>query len=177
MDNQIYEPNDYILFIGQESNFQSRSILIPAGEFIKVRGDDYELLKKSVTNKYKVSINGIDYQLNNLLLQNVIWEGNCGTYEQTEYNQLCSNLIQYADGMDTNCYFDMKDKEWYDGAKCNICSGFNHIKNYIKYKNIQQYKGKPVNIVDSFLCLTLDDGILKLPTCDTVEELFDKYYS
>lgn len=34
--------------LDKEANFQSRSMLIPAKEFMQVRKDDYELLKKSV---------------------------------------------------------------------------------------------------------------------------------
>ncbi|QKF94210.1 hypothetical protein QKU48_gp0752 [Fadolivirus algeromassiliense] len=172
-----FTENDYILFIGQEANFQSRSMLIPAKEFIEARKEDYEMLKKTSAKNYVFQFDGMDHQIDNLLLQNYIWEDNMGKQEIREYTQVCNQLTHYADGMDDNCYFDMKDKIWYDKAICNICSGFNHIKNYTKAKNMTMYKKKPINIVDSFLFIELRNGILEMPSCDTVEEMFQKYYS
>src|SRR5688572_20180772 len=137
---------DYILFVGQEANFQSRSMLIPAEEFLKVRNDDYLLLKRCSIKDRIFTINGINHKIDNLLIQNVIWSGNRGSYEKHEYTTIVGQLTQYADGMEEDCYFDMKDKEWYDNAMCNLCRGFNHVKNYTKLKNSTKY-----NIVDSFL--------------------------
>ena len=173
MEKINYEPNDYILFIGQEANFQSRSMLVPAKEFIECRKDDYKLLKKSVNSNYTFLINGTKHQIHNLLLQNIIFEGNFGRCEKTEYSELCGILTQYADGMGDNHYFELVDKEWYDKTIINVCSGFNHIQNYIKCKNMTHYKKKPINIVDSFLCIELRNGILELPTCNTVKEMFE----
>lgn len=172
-----YGSNDYILFIGQEANFQSRSMLIPAKEFIEARKDDYELMKRSSAKNYVFRIDGNDHHVENLLLNNIIWEGNMGKQEIKEYTQICNFLTHYADGMDEDCYFDLKDKPWYDKAKTNICRNFNHIKNYTKCKNMKTYNNEPINIVDSFLFMELQDGILVMPSCDTVEEMYKKYYN
>lgn len=175
MDIQ-YGTNDYILFIGQESNFQSRSMLIPACEFMKVRGDDYLLLKTSSVAK-TFTIDGVEYIVNNLLLQNVTWQGNSGTHDNHPFTKICSQLVNYANGMDEEYYCDLKDKKWYDLAITNFCNGFNHIKNHTLWKTKTMYKNKPINIVDSFLYLTMDDYKLSLPICDTVEEMLHMYYS
>jgi len=54
-------PKNYILFIGQESNFGSRSMLIPAKEFLglETRKKDYETLKK-YSKKVKFITNSKD---------------------------------------------------------------------------------------------------------------------
>lgn len=161
---------DYILFISQEGNFQSRSMLIPAQEFLKVRQEDYDLLKRS-SSSYTFKIDNTEYVVDNLLLQNYIWTKNFGTSERHEYTELCGTLTWYACDAEKNCYSKMKDKEWFDSAICNISRGFNHVKNYSELKNMKEYKGKPINIIDSFLVLELRDGILEMPMCDTVEEL------
>lgn len=41
----------YILYVAQEANFESRTMLIPMEEFLKVRQDDYHLLKHMLPNK------------------------------------------------------------------------------------------------------------------------------
>ena len=149
----------YILFLAQEANFQTRSLLISYEEFMKVRKDDYDILKQAVTK-----VNDI-----NLIIQNYKWQDNCGTQEIHTHTKIVNQLMRYADGMDEDCYLEMKDKLWYDQSKGNFCKGFNHVKNYKEWVN------KP-NIVDSFLVLTTDDGKLNIPTVDTVEELLQKYY-
>ena len=170
---------NYILFVIQEGGFQSRCMLIPSQEFLKVRQEDYDLLKRSSIS-YTFEIDKKSYIVDNLILQNYICTKNYATSEIYEYTNLCETLTWYACGVDENCYSELKDKEWYDSAICNIASGFNHIKNYNKFKNMTEYKDKKINIIDSFLILELDDGILKMPMYDTVEELnkfmFNHYY-
>jgi hypothetical protein len=43
----LYKDNEYILYVSDDANFQTKSILIPAHEFIKIRLHDYNLLKEN----------------------------------------------------------------------------------------------------------------------------------
>jgi len=179
MTTQTYGPNDYILFLGQEANFQTRSMLIPAKEFMEVRAEDYKLLKESAEKNYKFIIDGEEYVIDNILFQNYKEQGKgCFSQEQHEHSKVCNDLLRYADGMDDDWYCDMKDKVWYDKVpKTMLCNGFNHIKNYKFCKNITKIKGKDINIVDGFLVLEVTEGILKMPPCDTVEEMYEMFYN
>ena len=147
--------NDYILFIGQESGFQSRSILIPADKFIKVRSDDYDLLIKSCKIRTFVK-NGIRIKIGGVLKQKFVFDGNIGHQIREPYTQLCNYLVRYADGLDDDCYYDLKDKEWYDKSICNICSGFNHVQNYLICQALTEFCGKKINIVNSFLFVEMN---------------------
>lgn len=166
---------DYILFLGQQGNFQTRSMLIPAKEFLEARNEDYQLLKKS-SKKFTFIIDNIKHEVDNLLLQNIVWNGNYGTSETHQYSDICHKLTCYADGLDDDQYYDLKDKEWYDKTPTNLCGGFNHIKNYTELKNLKKHKDQNINIIDSFLVLELRNGILEMPSCDTVEEMYNKFY-
>jgi hypothetical protein len=42
---------NYILYIAQESNSQSRSMLIPMEAFLRVRYEDYNILKQHATRQ------------------------------------------------------------------------------------------------------------------------------
>jgi len=151
--------SDYILYVSQQGNFQSRSMLIPMLEFLKVRNEDYNLLKRSSIKNHKFTLDNEEYIVDNLILNN--YENvNENSYTQTdsEYRILCNHLISYADGMDDDWYFKMKDKAWYDLAITNLCRGFNHIYNYKMCKEITEYKDKQINIVDSFLVLESRHG-------------------
>ena len=50
-------------------------MLIPAKKFIAVRNNDYDLLKESSIKNHTFSFNGVEYVIDNLLVQNVIWNG------------------------------------------------------------------------------------------------------
>lgn len=144
----MYTNNDYILFIAQEANFQSRSILIPIVEFLKVRKDDYEILKKASKPKTFI-IDNKEYIVKNLLIQYFKpFSKNCFTQITSDYSLICNHLTSYADAMDRDFYFLMEDAIWYDNSITNLCRGFDHIHNY---KYILEHSDK--NIVDSFLVL------------------------
>lgn len=170
---------DYILFVIQPGCFQSRIMFVPANEYFSVteRKNEYDLLKKHSLKNYKISIDDTEYVIDNLLIHNLV-DGpmNGKIYEKTEYTEICSKLESYADGMDDGCYFDINDKIWYNKAKILHNTGFNHIKNYAKYKNITKLKKKSVNIVDSFLVLDAINGVFELAPYDTYEEMLDDDY-
>jgi hypothetical protein len=167
--------NNYILYVTSDANFQTKSMLIPFAEFIKARSEDYELLVTASIRNYKFNIDGEEHIIDNLLCQNYIWTKNMGVAEKHSHTETCNQLFAYADGFDG--HFNLEDKAWYDSAMINLCKGFNHIKNYTKLKQMTHHKGKPVNIINSFLLLELKDGTLEMPTCDTVDEMYEMYYS
>jgi hypothetical protein len=141
------------LFIIQEANFQSRSMIVPAEDFLKVRKAEYEILR-SYSVKASVGVNDQEFTvIDNLIVQPVIFENNVGTYKNLPFTEFCGLLRGYADGMDEGCYYDMKDKEWYDSAVISLCTGFNHIENYLKCKYSPQSASCPFTIFDSFLVL------------------------
>lgn len=136
---------DYILFIAQQANFQSRSMLIPVNAFLSVekRKRDYEILLEHSLKDVVVRFKNEDYIIKNLLLQDYVSEGNRRSQIVRDYTRICNELKDYADGMDEDC---LEDKDWYDNAIMNICKGFNHIKNYKEC--LEKVDG--INIVDSF---------------------------
>ena len=147
-DNPL-EPDPYtkyILFCAQEANFQTRTILIPYEEFIKVRKEDYELLKKY--SRKNVNINGVC--IDNLLIRRVIWNNRCGSYENTEWGEAADKLAQYAFDLSYDIFHgDDEDKEWYYKSFKNLATGFDHVSNYKEL--LDKY-----NVVDSFLVLEQD---------------------
>jgi hypothetical protein len=161
---------EYILYMGQQANFQTRSMLIPAPEFLSVRSDYYDLLKQNSVKNHQVMIDGKYNTIDNILIQNYIWEGNMGTAEQRDYTEICGKMSDYADGgLEDDCYFDLKDKQWYDTAQTNLCSGFNHVKNYVKCKELLTKQG--FNIIDGFLVLEADNGKLNTSDIESTDEL------
>jgi hypothetical protein len=143
----------YILYVAQDCNFQSRTMLIPMEEFLKVRRNDYDVLKK-----YSVKKTFDNYTVDNVLYIEYKQESkNSFSQVITPYTKILNQLTSYADGMDhfddetgkfENVYFDMKDKIWYDLAVTNLCGGFNHVENYKQLLNDK--------VVDSFLVLEND---------------------
>mgnify|MGYP000160846231 CR=1 FL=1 len=144
---------DYILFVLQEGNFQSRSMLVPAESFLKVREEEYKMLK-DFSVKTAAKILGDEYVvIDNLIIQKIIFNNNIGSYEKKPYTSFCSNLMTYADGLSDDCYLDMKDQEWYDNSVINLCEGFEHVRNYVECKNLNVIDEENINIIDSFLIL------------------------
>lgn len=54
-DLKANSQKEWILWIGQEANFVTRSMLIPAVEFLKVRKDDYDTLKECAIQNAELS--------------------------------------------------------------------------------------------------------------------------
>ena len=76
-DGILMENNNYILFIIQDANFQSRSMLVPEKEFLEIRKEDFETLKK-YSKTVTLSDGSNEYQIDNLLVQNFTRKGNFG---------------------------------------------------------------------------------------------------
>ena len=173
-------PKKYILFCAQEANFQIRSILIPYDQIMQCeqRVKDLQLLQdnslKNVIFKHKNQ----EYIVDNLLLQNITWKGNMGSIDQTLVTNIIGDFIFYADLPVDDCLVKHYDSIWKDGSICGVASkGFNHFVNYCNFRNKKMYKNKSIDIVLGFLVLQTDDEQLNLPTVDTVEEMYQMYFS
>ncbi len=171
--------NDYFLYVGQEANFQSRSMLIPIDKMTKEIKEMINQVKKSSftleENKNIIIINysrvcSEDYE-------------NCA-----ENSRICNLLNNYADGSFPDfddeetgehyiCYPHDNDKEWVDHTFYNVTKGgFNHLKNYLTCLKMTRYKNNPINIVDSLLMLTSCDGKLNKSKWDTTSEMMRDLY-
>ncbi len=139
---------EYILFVLQESNFQTRSMLVPKEAFLKVRNTEYEILKQnSKQQTIELDSNNV-VVVNNLLVQPIIFDGNIGKQCQLPFTNFYNMLLNYATNYEDNYYLDLIDVEWYDNSKLDFCKGFDHVKNYLNCKNMEN-----INIFDSFLFL------------------------
>jgi len=150
--NILLSEKEFILFIIQESSFQSRSILVPATKFLNVRRDEYNLLK-SWSTKYKGDNCPPLSPLTptpNLIIQKITFTGNYGTYDEHPHTSFCSIMRGYAYGLDDGCYYNMADQDWYDNSLISLCGGFDHYNNYLKC--IKKYQ-HTIIIIDSFLIL------------------------
>ena len=107
---------------------------------------------------------------------NYIREGNYASQEKKSFIRLCNELTSYADGMDEDCYYDIKDLVWYKKSYTNLCKGFNHLQNFIDCQQITSINNKPICIVDSFLCLSTMNGQYEFSEYDTVNEMLKNLY-
>ena len=125
----------YIFVCIQDGPFETRSILIPCS---KLRSETKEILVNA-TQKYGEMFLGI----NAIVINLVTHESGIGRVadpKQNDKNALYYELTMLADGI-TDCLFPLTDegilhhKEWYSGAKTQICRGFDHIKNFNRIIN------------------------------------------
>lgn len=179
MDINQLKDNDYILYIAQDGNFQSRSILIPAKKFLSIPDmkKNYEIIKKCSIKDYKIKLDNVCITVDNLLIHNLIPSNEilgAFQFELTEYSTICVDLSRYADGVEYTIHPD--DNIWYDDSIGGFCNGFNHIKNYNKFKKATKVKGKDVNIIDSFLVLETREGKFEISLFDTVDEMMKALY-
>ena len=178
----------YILYCSQESNFQTRSMLIPYDLIMKCpsRIADLEILRSHSMKNVKFNHDKPQALIvDNLLIQNYTFTGNCGKQDKNPYREIINNFTGYADG---NTLWDWgdnpeigvykeEDRIWINDAICGLASeGFNHVTNYCNFRNRTEYKGQQIEIVEGFLVLESDNGILNESPVDSVEELFAKFY-
>jgi len=158
---------EYILFLAQEANFQTRSILIPkkaflADPFWKERYDILKKNSKSVLIKYD---DQEDVLVTDALFQKYVKSAPLsssndmlpieaqGCYKQFvhEYTKTCNDLMYYAH--DFIGVQRPEDIKWFDESFCEFATGFDHIQNYKYWSHINKMKGKDIKITDAFLLL------------------------
>lgn len=144
---------DYILFVLQEGNFQTRSIIVPTKLFLQARQKDYDILKQ-YSVKTTAGINDKEFTvIDNLIIQQIVFDGNVGTPKKKPFTDFYHQLLSYANGLNDGYYYDTKDIDWYDNSLIQLCEGFNHVENYLKCKYMTKKSGTYLNITDSFLFL------------------------
>jgi hypothetical protein len=148
---------EYILFLGQCACFQSRTILIPKNEFLKVRSNDYKILKSYSKNHILKGNNDKYYIVKNYLPDIINYKGNIGTQESTPYSNICNILMFYADRMDDKIFMDLSDYIWVAKSKYNLCGGFDHLENFAKLVKMTEYDGEKIIISNSFLFIEKND--------------------
>ena len=160
----------FYLFCGQMSNFQTRSLLIPFDLFPEKRKEQWQKIKTFSNN---------DYNIPNLVIQNIIWNDNVGEIDSKdeELSELCNIFMNVADSFDGyRVYGDDDDREWIKYSYSNLCGGFNHIKNYQSLLKLTNYDGRNIEIIDNILLLESENGIVKAPLFDTVSEMMYETY-
>lgn len=168
--------NQYILFCAQEANFQTRSMLIPYNDIMKSpkRVADLQILRdnceKNViisnifngsteeqSSEYSSYSDGEEYVVDQLLTQNIIWNGKLGSPEITPCTDIIGEFTRYADGSE-DYLFHEEDKVWISGIKRRVASkGFDHVMNYCKFRYKTKYRHKLIDIVEGFLILQMSE--------------------
>jgi predicted SprT family Zn-dependent metalloprotease len=172
------EPKKYILYCGQEANFQTRSMLIPYDLIMKCeqRSNDIKILRENAEHNIQFEHKGTTYVVVQLIIQYITFNNGIGTHDQMPFTRITNELTHYAD-WGSEQLLHLYDKEWLDATIYNVSSkGFNHIVNYCKTRNKKTYKGKSIEIVEGFLVLESTNGKVLKPSVDTVEEMYEKYY-
>lgn len=141
---------EYILIVAQDGNFQTRVIFIPRDEFLEKRCAQYEILKENaITDQLYEDEQVID----NLVYLNLINAGRWGwKATDTPCSRIISELVHLATGVDHDIMTE-DDLKWYKKSIVIYAKGFDHVKNYFKYKNLNRYKQHPIKVVESFLFL------------------------
>ena len=180
---------DYILFIIQKSNFQSRSLLVPFKEFtsIEKRRTQLNVLKDHakttvITNKENnthVIVDNVVF--NNYTTTSVrIQDGHVLKSYQMDlnpyYGDLYNDLRFYAEWGFDEYGLDPEDMKWNPLIYKDFCQGFNHILNFETCKQMKSIEGRPINIVESFLFLETQDGVYTSPRFDTVKQMMKACY-
>ena len=96
---------EYILYVAQLQNFQPRTMLIPAKEYLKFNKATYDQLKA-----HSKHLEGID----NLMVKNYIPSPHLDgawTSESTPYGQIINDLTMYAENLGYE--YDDDDKNGY----------------------------------------------------------------
>lgn len=181
--------DDYILYLAQSSNFQTRSMLIPKGKLNKKRLDEINKLISS-SEDYNIIIDGEQVEIKNVVTVNYVHnsdynhETQCGSLTldplDKEKTDITNVLTFYAEQdlcTDEKMYSDLDDEEWFDDSICGFIGGFNHIRNYIKCMKITELGGKKINIVDSLLVLETKGGDFEMPQFESVNDMLNVLYS
>ena len=177
--DQKQEPKKYILYCAQVANFQTRSMLIPHDLIMKCpkRVKNINTLREHSKRNVKFEHKGRGYIVDQLLIDNIIWEKGQGRHEPSKYLEILEDFTNYAECVPDEGLLQLYDKQWIGEIICGVASdGFNNVMNYCNFRNKSSYHGRPINIVEGFLVLESNNGKISMPPVDTVREMYEKYY-
>lgn len=153
MKKMTFKLNDYILFVSSDANFQTKSMIVPAREFMEIRSDHIEILRKyaydvTCTNSKKEQIN-----VHNFLKRELIpcSDNNNGwTTRQTEWSPVWTDIMKWMNG---DKRIELIDQVWWKKTKVQLAKGKNHVQNWNRLNKMTSYQGKSIRIIESFLSL------------------------
>jgi len=156
--------NKYILWCSQQSNFQTRIMLIPYDDLPLPRKKQFSALKQYSYNQgyddKKLIKSGIkDYIVTISLSDPEVPQS---------IVDLCDDMSEYADGnpyyydnVSNTCVmglFEEYDRTWIYNSKFYPClgikCGYDHLNNYKKFRNLTSYDGNPITIIEGFMVFT-----------------------
>ena len=185
---------DYYLFCMQQSNFQTRSLLMPGALLPERRLEQWSVIKSHCVSKDATSkllkhfvINndsGVNEDKLNIAVINLVWKDRCGSTDPKDksWASLCYFFEGVADnwcrddGELERYYGDYYDHAWQKFSYNSLCTGFNHVKNYLQLLQLKSWDQHDINIVDSLLVLSSDDGRIRRPTYETSDAMMYDLY-
>jgi hypothetical protein len=153
---------EVILFVIQDANFASKCVYVPMKQFLNVRREDYQKLKRNVRKIGNI----------NLITRNYYQDGKNGN--RCCYASECDtilNLIEmFIDWYDDKKFGGKQDRRWMNLSIIPSSEFmFNHIKNYEHLcKSTENIK-----VMDSFLVLERINGEYQISTIETSAELYE----
>lgn len=167
------EPTDYLLFVAQCANFQSRSMLIPAKEFFAEHKREWQLMRESCVSE---TLDG--QYVDHLLWRIVDWKGALGAPQRTDWNAIVVKLETAMEGDELD--ISPWDPLWSQKAKRNVISGLDNVDIYCRAQKLTEWQGKPIRIVDSILILEQNrreqvTSKWERPPFSTVDECLEDY--
>lgn len=181
-ENQLHGPEEYLLFCGQEANFQTRTMLIPKKLFTEKRFNDWEKIKsfskpmENVSNGFlaTIEIQGPDFDGDEEFVNL--------SKETKEFGKLCRDFTRMANGLNSEdgeyYYFDEDDSKWYPNATTNLGIGFRHEDVFSDLMDMQVLKKRNIIVTEGILCLETVNGKLRSSSKykDPDEMLYNIYF-
>lgn len=161
------EPSDYLLFVVQNANFEPRSMLLPAKEFLELHQESWNQMREACANA----------TFENLFVDHLLWKDvtDWETHSQECWSLMASYLEEVYD-WGTEASHDPADNAWIKKSLYKICQGFNVVKEYCKAQKLSSWKGQPIRIIDSILILEKRASKhWSPPAFETVQDL-QKFY-
>jgi len=143
------EIRQYILFILQECRFETRSLLLPVE---KITEEDLQLLRNSCDYDFIFYKKDDEFIIEQLVIVDYDYEYDFPegwVQKRTAYSQILREISRLSD-FGTN-------------PLCGFAGGFDPIQSYIQARNMKQFKGENIEIVEGFLILEAHEGDIQFP--------------
>lgn len=146
---------EFVLFVAQDGHFGHKALLMPAAEFLAVRGEQWHTMKAAC-----ISAPPVDNLLYVKWQRESVYRGTgmCGVQRPVSapWLGLWAALSHYAERGADQGFLDESDEHWLRDA-VSPASGFDASQLYVDLRNVSQLsihgKVRDVTIVDGILCL------------------------